>query len=121
MVDPAQLRVGQQATDGMGGHIREQFGTGWRAELIVDHGQAFTFPGQAQHGLGKVVAPSGVHPAGTQDQMRTAAGGDRLFAGQLTGPIDTQRRDRILFLPGRMAKPCEYIIGGVMHQQSLEP
>ncbi|MNP08825.1 hypothetical protein D3C76_1009090 [compost metagenome] len=121
MIDPAQLRVGQYAADDMGGHIRQQFGTGWCAELVIDHGQAFTFTGQAQHGRGKVVAPRGIHPAGSQDQMRTAAGGNRLFAGQLAGAIDTQWRYRISFLPGLVAKPCEHIIGGVMHQQSLEP
>ncbi|MCY1184091.1 hypothetical protein D9M73_247570 [compost metagenome] len=121
MVDPAQLRVGQYAADDMGGHIRQQFGAGWCTELIIDHGQAFTFPGQAQHGPGKVVATCGIHPACSEDQMRTAAGDNRLLTGQLTGPIDTQWRYRIVFLPGLVAKPCEHIIGGVMHQQSLEP
>ncbi|MNO83547.1 hypothetical protein D3C76_748620 [compost metagenome] len=53
--------------------------------------------------------------------MRTAAGDNRLLTGQLTSPIDTQWRYRIVFLPGCIALPGEHIVGGVMHQQSLQP
>jgi len=97
--------------------VGDQLGTGGRAPLVVDHGQARLLARQAQHGAGKVAAARGVDPAGAQDQVATGAAQDGLLALQLGLAVDVQRAGGVVLGPGPLALAVKHIVGAVVHQQ----
>jgi len=120
MVESGILRVLHNLANGVGRDIGDQLGAGGGAELVVDHRQALALLRQAQHGLGKVAAARGVHPAGPENQVSAASGLDALLAFELGLAIDAQRRGRVAFLPGPAAAAVKNIVGGVMHQPGAQ-
>ena len=58
-----------------------------------------------------------IHPAGAEDDVRTATLLNGLLTGQLGFAVDVERRGRVVFLPGAGTLTVEHVVGGVMHQQ----
>ena len=100
----------------MGGYIGEQFGSGGRTELVVNHLHQFAFARQAQHGFGKVSTPRGVHPTGAENQMPLAAFSQQTLAFELGLPVGVERIRNIVFFPRLGSAAVEDVIGAVIHQ-----
>lgn len=70
----------QGRANSVGGYLRQQIGTGGRADLVVDDGKAISLLSQPQHGFGKVAATRSINPTGAKDEVLAARGADGFFA-----------------------------------------
>ena len=70
----------------------------------------------------KEVSPSrSVYPAGAQDDGRGTACDNGLLAIELAAPVDIERKCRRLLGVRHRSETVEYIIGGVVDKDGIEP
>ena len=120
VVGAAERVVDKCPAQCMGGDVGQQIGTGGRADLVVDHGQAITLGSQPQHGAGKVAAARAMHPACAQDQVSAAAGADQRFTFQLGAAVDAERAGGRLFVSRLVAAAVENVVGAVVQQPAAD-
>ena len=70
----------------------------WRADLVIDHADRWSFPHQPHHGLDEIVAKLRIHPGSANDQRAVRVLPKRLLlAIQLGSAISIDRRSSVVF------------------------
>ncbi|MNN67405.1 hypothetical protein D3C81_1830380 [compost metagenome] len=72
VIKARQLRALHDLLNGQRRHVGNQICAGRSANLVGDDAQGVSILGQAQHGLGKIIAASAIDPAGAEDQVLAA-------------------------------------------------
>ena len=110
----------QAAVDRVRGEAGEVLGPGGRAVLVGDDADLFALAGEAKDGEQEVFAARAVNPAGAEDHVRCAGGGQGLLAGKLGGAVDAKRAGGGIFDPGLGAVAREDVVGGKMQHGDAE-
>ena len=100
LIQTNAIACSRQSCDYVGCRVGDGPAPGRRAVLVVDDAQFVLFLSQPPDGEQEVLPAQAIDPAGTENQVRDAAGLHRLFAGELAAAIHVERTRCICFRIG---------------------
>ena len=113
--------AGKDAGDDRVRGAGELDGSGGRADLVVDDGEAVALARKAKHGEQEIVAMGTIDPAGAEDEEFAANAFHGLFARQLACAINIERIRRVRLDPRRGFAAVKNVIGGVVDKKGVAP